>query len=107
MNMRQDGLADTQLRGGDNSGWTGENGSFDKLAAFLAKTAAGIELIGVAQSAFVRTERIAREENGVSYRLTPASPHSAEMNTIHPLGKIPVLRLENFYFVNSHPPRKF
>ncbi|MGH6839589.1 MAG: SRPBCC domain-containing protein [Methylocella sp.] len=101
MNMRQDGFADTQLRDGYNSGWTGEKGSFDKLAAFLAKTATDIELIGVAQSTFVRTVRIACEEKGVAYRLTPASPHSPEVNAIHPLGKIPVLRHGHFELFES------
>jgi uncharacterized protein YndB with AHSA1/START domain len=62
MKMRQDGFADAQLRDGYNSGWTGENGSFDKLDAFLAKDSSGIELIGAAQSSFVRTVRIACEE---------------------------------------------
>ncbi|MGB7045216.1 MAG: SRPBCC domain-containing protein [Methylocella sp.] len=46
MKMRQDGFTDAQLRDGYNSGWTGENGSFDKLDAFLAKDASDIELAG-------------------------------------------------------------
>ncbi|MGH7881209.1 MAG: SRPBCC domain-containing protein, partial [Candidatus Binataceae bacterium] len=91
MKMRQDGFADAQLRDGYNSGWTGENGSFDKLDTFLAKDAREIELIGSAQSSFVRIVRIACHEKGVAYRLTPARPHSPEVNAIHPLGKIPVM----------------
>ena len=37
MNLRQDGFPTTELRDGYNSGWTGKNGSFDKLDAYLAK----------------------------------------------------------------------
>lgn len=101
MKMRQDGFADAQLRDGYNSGWTGENGSFDKLDAFLAKDASDIELIGAAQSTFVRTVRIACEEKGIAYRLTPAKPHSPEVNAIHPLGKIPAMRDGHFQLFES------
>jgi len=51
-----------------------------------------IELIGAPQSSFVRTVRIVCEEKGTPYRLTPARPHSPEVDAIHPLGKIPVMR---------------
>jgi len=34
-----------------------------------------LEIIGAPQSSFVRTVRIACEEKGVAYRLTPAMPH--------------------------------
>jgi uncharacterized protein YndB with AHSA1/START domain len=37
MQLRQEGFANAELREGYNIGWTGENGSFDKLAALLAK----------------------------------------------------------------------
>jgi uncharacterized protein YndB with AHSA1/START domain len=37
MKLRQDGFPTTELRDGYNNGWTGKNGSFDKLAAYLAK----------------------------------------------------------------------
>jgi glutathione S-transferase len=101
MKMRQDGFADAPLRDGYNSGWSGENGSFDKLDAFLAKDASGIELIGAAQSTFVRAVRIACEEKGVAYRLTPAKPHSPEVTAIHPLGKIPAMRHGQFQLFES------
>jgi len=39
MTLRQEGFASIDQRDRHNSGWTGENGSFDKLAALLAKTA--------------------------------------------------------------------
>jgi uncharacterized protein YndB with AHSA1/START domain len=38
MEFRQDGFTSTELRDGYNNGWTGKNGSFDKLAAYLTKT---------------------------------------------------------------------
>ena len=50
-----------------------------------------LEITGVAQSTYVRTVRIACEEKGVAYRLTPVLPHSPRVAAIHPLGKIPVL----------------
>jgi len=49
-----------------------------------------LEIIGVPQSNFVRTVRVACEEKRVPYRLTPGRPRSPEVNAIHPLGKIPV-----------------
>ncbi len=48
--------------------------------------------IGAPQSTFVRTVRIAAEERGIAYENTFAMPHSPEINAIHPLGKIPVMR---------------
>jgi glutathione S-transferase len=51
-----------------------------------------IEIIGAPQSNFVRTVRIACMEKGVPYTLTPARPHTPEVDAIHPLGKIPVMR---------------
>ncbi len=48
--------------------------------------------IGAPQSTFVRTVRIAAEERGIAYDNTFAMPHSPEINAIHPLGKIPVMR---------------
>lgn len=51
-----------------------------------------LEIIGFPLSNFVRTARIACHEKGVPYTLTPAMPHSPEVNAIHPFGKIPVMR---------------
>ena len=50
------------------------------------------EIIGAPQSIFVRTVRMACAEKGVAYTLTPARPHSPEVDAIHPFGKIPVFR---------------
>ena len=53
---------------------------------------ATLEIIGVPQSNFVRTARIACMEKGVPYTLSPARPHSPDVDAIHPFGKIPVMR---------------
>jgi glutathione S-transferase len=51
-----------------------------------------LQIIGAPQSNYVRVVRIACAEKGVPYSLVPASPHSPEFDTIHPFGKIPVMR---------------
>ena len=51
-----------------------------------------LQIIGGPQSNYVRVARIACAEKGVPYTLTPASPHSPEVDAIHPFGKIPVMR---------------
>jgi len=53
---------------------------------------ATLEIIGAPQSNFVRTTRIACMEKGVPYTLTPARPHTPEVDAVHPLGKIPAMR---------------
>src|SRR4051794_38281 len=55
-----------------------------------------IELIGAPQSNFVWTARIACVEKGVAYTLDPARPHTAVVDAIHPLGKIPAMRHGGF-----------
>ena len=60
-----------------------------------------LEIIGAPQSTFVRSVRIACEEKGVPYRLTPARPHSPEVDAIHPLGKIPVMKHGTFALFES------
>lgn len=60
-----------------------------------------LELIGAPQSTFVRTLRMAMEEKGVPYTLTPARPHSPEVDAIHPFGKIPVMRHGDFTLCES------
>src|SRR5205807_6235917 len=51
-----------------------------------------LEIIGAPQSNYVWVSRIACHEKGVPYTLVPAMPHTAEVDAIHPLGKIPALR---------------
>jgi glutathione S-transferase len=60
-----------------------------------------LEIIGVPQSNFVRTVRIACEEKQVPYRFTPGRPRSPEVSAIHPLGKIPVTRHGDFSLCES------
>jgi len=51
-----------------------------------------LEIIGAPQSNYVWVSRIACHEKGVPYTLVPVMPHTAEVDAIHPLGKIPALR---------------
>jgi len=51
-----------------------------------------LELIGAAPSNYVWTCRIALAEKGVPYRHNEARPHTADVDAIHPFGKIPVMR---------------
>ena len=51
-----------------------------------------LELIGASPSNYVWTCRIALAEKGVPYKHVSAKPHTAEVDAIHPFGKIPVMR---------------
>jgi len=51
-----------------------------------------LQIIGGPQSNYVRVARIACAEKGVPYTLVPVSPHTPEVDAIHPFGKIPVMR---------------
>jgi glutathione S-transferase len=51
-----------------------------------------LELIGAEPSNYVWTCRIALAEKGLPYKHIPAMPHTPEVDAIHPLGKIPVMR---------------
>ena len=51
-----------------------------------------LEIIGAPISNYVRSIRMLCEEKGVAYKLTPARPHSPEVNCIHPAGQVPCLR---------------
>jgi len=53
---------------------------------------AELEIIGAPQSTYTRVVRMACEEKGIAYNLTPAPPHSPEVTAIHPFGRIPVMR---------------
>ena len=53
---------------------------------------AELEIIGIPLSNYVRAVRMLCEEKGVAYKLTPARPHSPEVNAISPSGQIPCLR---------------
>jgi glutathione S-transferase len=60
-----------------------------------------VEIIGFPQSTYVRVARMACEEKGIPYTLTPAAPHSAEVTAIHPFGRIPVMRHDGFELCES------
>lgn len=51
-----------------------------------------IEIIGIAQSNFVRTVRMAAHEKGVPYDLTEAMAHTDPVKELHPGGLIPAMR---------------
>jgi glutathione S-transferase len=53
---------------------------------------AELEIIGVAFSNYVRSLRMLCEEKGVRHTLTPARPHSPDVNAISPSGQIPCMR---------------
>ena len=56
----------------------------------------GVEILGFPQSNFVWMARIVCAEKGVAATVTPLSPHSPEIDAIHPFGKIPALRHGDF-----------
>jgi glutathione S-transferase len=60
-----------------------------------------IEIFGAAQSVYVRATRLALEEKGVPYTLTPVAPHSSQVLAINPFGKIPVMRHGDFELFES------
>jgi Glutathione S-transferase len=62
---------------------------------------ADIEILGSPFSNYVRSVRMALEEKGVSYSVTPCAPHVPEVMAIHPLGKIPCLRHGDFTLCES------
>lgn len=51
-----------------------------------------IEIFGHPASTFVRTVRMACHEKGVPYEITLAPPHSDELLTLNPYGKMPAIR---------------
>jgi glutathione S-transferase len=51
-----------------------------------------LQIIGVPQSNYVWVCRIACAEKGVPYSLVPVTPHTPEVDAIHPFGKIPAMR---------------
>ncbi len=51
-----------------------------------------LEIIGIPQSTYVRTSRLAAHEKGVDYDLAAEPPHAPAVLAIHPFGKVPVMR---------------
>lgn len=62
-----------------------------------------IEIFGVPQSNFTRAVRIACAEKSIEYDYHPSRPHTSEVDAIHPLGKIPVLRHGDLTLAESWP----
>ena len=60
-----------------------------------------VEIIGIAQSNYVRATRMVCEEKGIPYELTAARPHVPEVTAVHPFGKIPVMRHGEFELCES------
>lgn len=60
-----------------------------------------VEIIGGAQSTYVRAARMVCEEKGISYELKAARPHEPEVTAIHPFGRIPVMRHGDFELCES------
>lgn len=60
-----------------------------------------LEIIGFAQSNFVRTIRMIAEEKGVPYEHISAFPGSQEARAAHPLGQVPAMRHDGFELFES------
>ena len=48
-----------------------------------------LQIIGIPQSNFVRAVRMVAEEKNIAYELIPAAPHSDDIRTMSPTGKVP------------------
>lgn len=61
-----------------------------------------LEIIGFAQSNFVRTVRMIAEEKEIPYDHVTVMPGSKEAREIHPLGQVPGMRHDGFELFDSH-----
>lgn len=57
---------------------------------------AKIEIIGIPESTYTRAILMACQEKGVDYTLTKAGPHSPAVDAVHPFGKVPAMRHDDF-----------
>jgi glutathione S-transferase len=53
---------------------------------------ANLQIIGIPQSTYTRVVRMVAHEKGAPYDLVVAPPHSPDVKSIHPAGKVPVMR---------------
>ena len=60
-----------------------------------------VEIIGPAASTYTRAARMVCEEKSIPYELKQSPPHSADVDAIHPFGKVPVLRHGDFELCES------
>jgi glutathione S-transferase len=59
------------------------------------------EIIGSSRSSYTRVIRMVCEEKGIDYLLTETPLRAAEIFAIHPFGKMPVLRHDDFELCES------
>jgi glutathione S-transferase len=60
-----------------------------------------LQIIGVPQSTYTRTCRMAAHEKGVGFEFVVEPPHSPAVLAIHPFGKVPVMRHEDVEICES------
>ena len=60
-----------------------------------------VEIIGPAPSTYTRAVRMVCEEKSIPYDLKQSPPHSADVDAIHPFGKVPVMRHGDFELCES------
>ncbi|VVD80655.1 glutathione S-transferase [Pandoraea terrae] len=89
LHMRHSGFPDASTRDSHNSGW---QSVFNRLSDYLdpAGSAGTVTVIGDPRSTYCRTVRMALAEKGVAYSLQPLPPHSPEVLSRNPFGRIPV-----------------
>jgi glutathione S-transferase len=89
--MVHSGFVGAPMRAGHERGW---QSTLNKLNDVLDPqgTAGTVTLLGSPRSTYVRSVRMAFAEKGIAVALVPASPHSPEVNAVHPFGRIPALR---------------
>ena len=62
---------------------------------------AELEIVGPAASTYTRAVRMVCEEKSISYDLKQSPPHSPDVDSIHPFGKVPVMRHGDFELCES------
>jgi glutathione S-transferase len=60
-----------------------------------------VEIIGGAQSTYVRATRMVCEEKSIPYQHILSRPHASDVTAIHPFGKVPVMRHGEFELCES------
>jgi glutathione S-transferase len=86
--MRHTGFPDAQSRDGHTAGW---QSVFNRLNDYLNPegTAGTVTVYGDPRSSYCRTVRMALAEKGVAYKLNPVPPHTPELLTHNPFGRVP------------------
>jgi len=91
LTMTHTGFPDAAMRDSHAEGW---GSCFSRLSdlADARGQAATVALLGDPRSNYVRTARMGLAEKGVRYTLEPLAPHSPEVRSVHPFGRVPVFR---------------